>query len=244
MADIYAITKEPFIIEADMTATTSVSRALCATLLLAAGEGRRFGGVKQLAQIVGEPMVRRVARMLLETDTPLFVVTGAHADDVEAALKDLPLCLVRCEDWSGGIGCSLAAGMRALASALPKASAVLICLADQPLLNAAWVRALLQRHAQAPDRVLATTQHGVQGPPALFPRDCFDALAALSGTIGARTLLQRERHRLELWESACLLDVDTVEDLRRVQKQLACGPQGNILRGFYPQQTRKPDRSF
>jgi CTP:molybdopterin cytidylyltransferase MocA len=190
-------------------------------LLLAAGEGSRFGGAKQLADIAGEPMVRRVARTLLETDVPVLAVTGAYADDVEAMLDDLPLSLIRCEDWQLGMGHSLAAGVRALTHMYSQASAMLVCLADQPLLEAAFLRTMLQRHRQAPDRILATAQNGTQGPPALFPRDCFDALAALSGPQGARTVLQRETARVELFTSNGLLDVDTADDLLRVQRHLA-----------------------
>ncbi|GLQ87503.1 nucleotidyltransferase family protein [Dyella flagellata] len=189
-------------------------------LLLAAGEGSRFGGAKQLAPIAGEPMVRRVARMLLETDMPLGVVTGAYADEVEAVLDDLPLTLIRCEDWRLGMGHSLAAGVHALMHAFAQATAVLVCLADQPMRDSESVRAMLRRHQQAPDRVLATSLHGTLGPPALFPRDCFKTLASLSGQHGARAILQQEAQRMELFESEGLGDVDTAEDLRRLQALL------------------------
>jgi len=48
-------------------------------VLLAAGEGRRFGGTKQLADIDGETMVHRAARTAIATGVELIVVTGAHA---------------------------------------------------------------------------------------------------------------------------------------------------------------------
>jgi molybdenum cofactor cytidylyltransferase len=192
-----------------------------AILLLAAGEGSRFGGAKQLADVGGEPMVRRVARLLLETGMPVLAVTGAYAGDVEAVLEDLPLHLVRCEDWHLGMGRSLAAGMRESMRLFARASGVLVVLADQPLLDMALLRAMVGRHAQAPDRILATAQHGVQGPPALFPRDCFDALAVLSGPHGARALLQRDASRVELFKARDAIDVDTREDLEQVQSLLA-----------------------
>jgi CTP:molybdopterin cytidylyltransferase MocA len=189
-------------------------------LLLAAGEGSRFGGAKQLADIGGEPMVRRVARMLLDTDAPLIVVTGAYADDVEAVLDDLPLSFVRCEAWQLGMGNSLAAGVDELMRMFPHASAVLVALADQPLLGAAAFRSMLERHRQAPNRVLATAHDGMQGPPALFPRDCFDALAMLSGIHGARAVLKHEAARVELFAASGVVDVDTPDDLRIVQASL------------------------
>ena len=56
-------------------------------VLLAAGEGRRFGGITQLADLSGQPMCRRVADQLLSLGLPLTVVTGAYADAVERALE-------------------------------------------------------------------------------------------------------------------------------------------------------------
>jgi CTP:molybdopterin cytidylyltransferase MocA len=192
-----------------------------AIVLLAAGEGSRFGGAKQLASIGGEPMVRRVARILLETQLPVCVVTGAHAGEVEAVLADLPLKLVGCERWSQGMGDSLAAGVRAVVGAFPLASAVLVCLADQPLLSAAQLRAMLQRHQAMPDRIMATQYADLQGPPVLFPRDCFAALTALSGPHGARTLLRQETARVEVFASPAWVDVDTPQDLEQVRSLLA-----------------------
>jgi len=193
-------------------------------VLLAAGEGSRFGGAKQLADINGEPMVRRVARVLLETDAPVLVVTGAYADDVEAVLDDLPLSIVRCEAWQLGMGNSLATGVSEIMHTFSHASAVLVALADQPLLSPLALKTMLERHRQAPDQVFATERDGVQGPPALFPRDCFGALAALSGAKGARALLQREAARLELFAMHDVADVDTLDDLLKVQASLASKP--------------------
>ena len=190
-------------------------------LLLAAGEGSRFGGAKQLAEIAGEPMVRRTARVLLETDVPVLVVTGAYAEEVEAVLDDLPLGLARCEDWQLGMGQSLAAGVRLLTRTFPHASAVLVCLADQPLLASAMLRGMLGRHRAVPRRILATEHLGVQGPPVLFPRDCFNRLAALSGPHGARALLKQETARVEAFASPAWIDVDTPEDLLQVRAIVA-----------------------
>lgn len=190
-------------------------------LLLAAGEGSRFGGAKQLADIAGEPMVRRVAHILLETDVPVIAFTGAYADDVEAVLDDLPLELVRCEDWQLGMGYSLAAGAREVVRSFPHASSLLVCLADQPLLDKASILAMLSRHRETPERLIVTEHRGIQGPPVLFPRDCFAALTKLSGSQGARSVLEQEASRVDILPLGNSVDVDTLEDLRQVQKLLS-----------------------
>jgi molybdenum cofactor cytidylyltransferase len=190
-------------------------------LLLAAGEGRRYGGIKQLADVAGEPMVRRVARTMLEMKLPVVLVIGAHAEKVESVIDDLQLHIVRCDEWQLGMGQSLAIGVRFLVSRFPDASAALICLADQPLLSSVSLQPLLQRHAEAPDRLLATERNGICGPPVLFPKDCFERLMTQSGARGARDVLENQAARMEAFASEEIMDVDTPEDLARVQRWLA-----------------------
>lgn len=191
-----------------------------AIVLLAAGEGRRFGGIKQLATLHGEPLVHRAARLLLATGAPVIVVTGAHADTVEAALDGLAVCRVRNVNWHAGMGTSLATGFRYLLDHFETATGALLCLADQPLPDAELPIRMLQRHAQAPDRLFAVAHGSVAGPPVLFPRDCFVELSEWSGQAGAQALLHREAQRLETFAVELLPDIDTPEDLDQADRQL------------------------
>jgi molybdenum cofactor cytidylyltransferase len=190
-------------------------------VLLAAGEGRRYGDIKQLVEIDGQPMVRRCARKALDHGVPVIVVTGAHAEQVEAVLDDLPLQIIRHAGWQDGMGSSLAAGIRCVETTFAQASAALLCLADQPLLGAALFQSMLQRHVEAPERLLVTEQDGIAGPPVLFPRDCFAALTVLSGSRGAYALIEREAVRVERFASTDGGDVDTPQDLQRIRDWLA-----------------------
>lgn len=200
--------------------TSPPANAGTAVVLLAAGEGRRFGALKQLAQIDGEPMVRRVVGTLLHLCRPLLVVTGASSDAVAGALAGLPVTCVSNPDWRNGMGASLGAGIRAVRDRLPEASAALVCLADHPLLDARGLQAMLDRHAQAPDRIIASDHAGVPGPPVLFPADCFSELAAWQGAEGARAWLRAQGTRVE-HVPLDVTDVDTPADLVRVEQQLA-----------------------
>jgi molybdenum cofactor cytidylyltransferase len=190
-------------------------------VLLAAGASRRYGAPKQLAMIHGEPMLRRVARIALGAGAPVVVVVGAQAERVVAALGGLPVQIVRCEDWSDGMGSSLAAGTRAVQQGYPDASGLLVCLADQPLVETAMLTQLLHRHQQVPQKILATGHHDALGPPIVFPRDLLAELARWSGENGARALLQRESQRVERCLASVGIDVDTPEGLDHINVLLA-----------------------
>jgi CTP:molybdopterin cytidylyltransferase MocA len=189
-------------------------------VLLAAGEGRRYGGIKQLADIKGETMVHRTARIALDSGAAVLVVTGANADPVAAALSDLPLTVFHHPAWRDGMGSSLAAGIRQVQIQFPFASGALLCLADQPLLESAWLTDLLAAHRRRPDSIFATETNGVPGPPVLFPHDLFVELGQWSGPKGAQAVLRREAHRVVRLVSPAGIDVDTPDDLRRAREIL------------------------
>ncbi|MEP7185135.1 MAG: nucleotidyltransferase family protein [Rhodanobacter sp.] len=190
-------------------------------VLLAAGASRRYGAPKQLVLVHGEPMVRRVARIALGAGVPVIVVVGSQADLVVGSLKGLPIQIVLCEDWSGGMGNSLAAGARAVQQRFLQTSGLMLCLADQPLVDTAMLTLLLQRHQQVPQKILASEYQEAFGPPIVFPRDCIAELTQWSGEDGARALLQRESHRVERCPTDTAIDVDTPEALNHINVLLA-----------------------
>ncbi|WP_188674073.1 nucleotidyltransferase family protein [Subtercola lobariae] len=92
-----------------------------AGLLLAAGAGRRMGMPKALVRSDdGVAWVVRGARLLLASGcSPVVVVVGAHAAEVEAVLAasldaDARLRVVRALDWAEGMSASLRVGLLAL----------------------------------------------------------------------------------------------------------------------------------
>lgn len=189
-------------------------------VLLAAGEGHRFGALKQLAIIDGEPMVRRVARTLSQLHRPVLVITGADGHAVVHALAGLSVTCVPNRDWREGLGASLGTGIRAVCERFPDASAALVCLADHPLLDVRALQTMLDRHAPEPGRIFAADHAGMPGPPVLFPADCFSELSAWHGAEGAQAWLRQQGARVERMPLD-VTDIDTPADLARAQRQLA-----------------------
>lgn len=190
-----------------------------AVLLLAAGGARRFGALKQLEGLHGRSLVRRAAQNALATGLPVFVVTGAQAARVEAELRDLPVQVVHHPDWAQGLGSSLACGARVAGA---WAGALIVMLADQPLVDPCDLHQLLAAHAREPQRIVAADHGDVLGPPCLFPAQDFPALYALHGDQGARAVLAREAARVRRVPMPhAALDVDTPQDLADAGARLA-----------------------
>jgi CTP:molybdopterin cytidylyltransferase MocA len=150
----------------------------------------------------------------------VIVVTGADAERVENALSGLSVHSVRNATWAEGMGSSLAVGIGELCRHFPQATAALLCLADQPMIEQTFLETLFERHRVAGDRILASEHAGVTGPPVLFPHDCFQALMNWSGAEGAHALLKHESARVELFSNHEGSDVDTLDDLRRVREAM------------------------
>jgi CTP:molybdopterin cytidylyltransferase MocA len=127
-------------------------------------------------------------------------------------------------DWASGMGSSLAAGLRALAArAAGDVTAVVIALADQPLIGPAAVRRLIAAHA-AGASVAVAAYDGKQRNPVLIARGHWAAVsAAAAGDTGARPFLRAHPELVtpvECGDVGRPDDIDTPEDLARARARL------------------------
>ena len=198
-----------------------------AGIILAAGGSTRMGHAarKPLLMWRGEPFIRHVARTALAAGlSPVVVVAGAHADEVHAAVADLPVVLVYNADWEAGQSTSLKAGLQRLPVAIGSA---VFMLADQPQIPIELVRGLIEQHAQSLASIIAPQIDGRRGNPVLFDRSTFDDLRSLSGDVGGRAVFARYPVTYLPWHDASiLLDVDTPEDYQRLLDSAQAGNHG------------------
>lgn len=181
-----------------------------AGLLLAAGEGRRFGIPKALVRGEdGDPWVRvRAATLASGGCRPVVVVLGAAASDVRRLLLPDAASVVA-HDWPEGMGASLRAGLRAAADLRPTPDAVLVALVDTPGLTPIAVARLVA--LSAPDVLAQATYDGRPGHPVLLGRTHWPGvLDHARGDRGARDYLRSHVVQLvECGDVADGRDVDT-----------------------------------
>ncbi len=190
-----------------------------AGVILAAGEAKRMGKPKQLLSYQGEPFVRRVAKTALQAGlSPVIVITGAYAPQVEAALIDLPnLHLLHNPHWQSGQSASVRAGVQTLQSQFAGVGGAIFLLADQPQVNIHLLQALMEQHAQSLAPILAPLAADRRANPVLFDQTVFDDLLTIQGDAGGRVLFRQYPLRYIPWmDESLLLDVDTEEDYRKL----------------------------
>lgn len=203
-----------------------------ATIILAAGAGRRLGGRSKAllalprrglssedspAQMLGA----RAVGVALRAGTSPVLVLGYEAEQVERFLRAAEgaflerTVVVQAERWEEGLSASFSAGVRAAADAGFERCAVL--LADQPGIDEHALAAVLGEHESG--RITRGAVEWRPAHPVVF--DIADALAAAEGALGdegARAYLREHIGRVDLVDITDLADdadLDTPEDLIR-----------------------------
>lgn len=195
-------------------------------LVLAGGAGERMGHVpKPLIAIDGKTIVDRTIAAVLETGaSEVIVVLGHHLHaTADAVLKSWHAnSCVRSVfvDPPGQQTLSLHSGLHALR---PDCAAAMVCLADQPLIDARAVRALRMAFNARPRRteLVIPWVDGIPGNPVMLSSILIQELVDAGPTVGGREWRQANPERVHRWLSgnaAYLLDLDTVADLEAFRR--------------------------
>ena len=187
-------------------------------ILLAAGAGSRFGGRKLLAPFRGRPLIEAALCKLRGAPVDeIIVVIGAEGERLRSISNAYGARVVENPNWAKGMSTSVRAGLQAWG---PETRAAVVSLGDQPLIEAEAVRRLVEAFEWGAE-VAVATYGGEPRNPVLFARGAWPLLEReLSGDKGARAILKRCPELVK--EVPCddvadPADVDTVEDLRRLE---------------------------
>lgn len=194
------------------------SRLVVGAVLLAAGSGSRLGHrPKSLLELGGVPLIRRQLIALSGAGVDeVVVVLGHHADAIEAVVRDFPVTLARNPSPDDGQASSVRVGLQALTG---KLDAVVIALADQPLVNAQDFTALISAFKKRGDAAMVVPRvAGEPGNPVMFEAALREEW--LAGDVDAACRRWREAHpeRVHWFDTdntRFRVDIDTPDDLER-----------------------------
>lgn len=187
-------------------------------VVLAAGASSRMRQPKQLLQFQKKTLVRRAAETAVETGCrPVVVVLGANFDLTQAEIADLPIEICFNENYSDGLSSSIKSGLSLILKIAPKISAVMMTLADQPLISSAHLQLLTAKFGDSGKKIIAARYGSKAGVPALFDKSFFDELMQLKGDIGAGKLISEHLEFVKIIDlPAAFCDVDTPEDFENL----------------------------
>jgi len=207
-------------------------RTTVAGVLLAAGEGSRFGQPKALVELDGQTLAERGVNVLRAGGArPILIVTGAVPIELDGTHT------VYNPEWRTGMGSSLRAALRALtgtgtgvgtvtgsgvangADLGLDVGAVVVALADQPLVGAQAVARLIAAYRDGASVAVAAYDGQPRNPVLLAREHWAEVAATATGDQGARTFLRTHPDLVTLVECGDTGrpdDIDTPADLARI----------------------------
>lgn len=197
-----------------------------AIIMLAAGQSSRLGQMKQLITIKDKSLLEWQLEQALTVSNKVYCVLGFNAEEVKSRIDHLPIHTVINKEFSTGMASSIAAGVEALALDI---KAVMIVLVDQWQLTSndlihhisCWQNnSQAIAVAQSKDFSRVDSKEKI-GPPVIFPQMYFKELTKLTGTQGAKPLLEKYQHNLlKVPLAQAFIDLDTPEQLSNMYKEL------------------------
>ena len=193
-------------------------------IVLAAGEGRRMGGLKQLLPWKDETIIETVLLKLQRStlDGDLKVILGAEAEKIREVLEknpDIKARILHNQNYRRGMYSSVLTGLENISGNI---DGVLFMLADQPLVSTSLYNRMLDEFRQREPLLLAPSYRGRRGHPLLMDTSLIPEVFKLGNggepEGGLRRLLKKRSEDVEYVEvedRAVVIDLDNREDYER-----------------------------
>lgn len=197
-------------------------RTLVVAVVLAAGSSARMGKPKLTLPVEGKPMLERVLGTLRKTRVAgVVVVLGAHAQTIRAETGFKGEKVVVNHRHHEGMSGSLKLGIE---SAGAEADAVMVVLADMPLLEPRTVDALIGAYETTRPKAVVPVCGGRRGNPVILDRSLFPTVMKLHGDVGAKSVVAASGGavlEVPVDDSGVLYDVDDPEAYLSLLRQLS-----------------------
>jgi CTP:molybdopterin cytidylyltransferase MocA len=191
-------------------------------VLLAAGEGKRMGGVaKPLIRLQGVPLISRQLVALSGAGVDEVVVVTGHARHaVEEEVRSFVVTLAHNDAHADGQQSSVRVGLAALSGPF---DAVVVMPADMPLIGASDLTELIGAFKKRPaGHIVVPVVNGQRGNPIVLGDQALARILASDTNLGCRHLIERQPelvHAYETTNARFVTDLDTVEDVQELAQR-------------------------
>ncbi|WP_088323967.1 nucleotidyltransferase family protein [Polaribacter tangerinus] len=188
-----------------------------AILILAAGSSSRMKTPKQLVKINNRyllDIVLEKTKKIQEND--VYCVLGANASLIKSKIVTSAVTLIYNENYKIGLSSSIKKGIEYIENQHKSYNGILIVLGDQPLISEKYMLHMIKIFSENSSKIIGSNYGNKIGVPAIFPVACFKLLKEIKGDEGAGKILQNLTNILLPKETVNLLDIDTPEDLKKI----------------------------
>ncbi len=180
-------------------------------ILLAAGEAKRMGKLKQLMPLGGTTILEQTIDNLLSSRVgEVIVVLGHKAEEIRRKIATRPIKITVNPIYRQGMGTSIAAGLKLVDN---RAQAVMLALGDQPFVDSPTINRLIEEFQNHDKGIAIPTYQGRRGHPLIFSIKYKAPLSRLKGDIGGREIIKK--HPEDILEVAVdcegiIIDIDAM----------------------------------
>ena len=184
-----------------------------AAIILAAGAASRMKQAKMLLPFKKGTILSHILEQVEWAGIRhSCLVTGCYHDQILLSTALHQTHIAYNKDWVLGMASSITTGLRALLQLEPDLDAVIILVADQPLLTSTILQQLMDQQAATGKGIIAARYQTIFGTPVLFEKKYFDALMLLEGDKGAKSILNQHPEDLDSIDfPEGIADIDTPE---------------------------------
>jgi molybdenum cofactor cytidylyltransferase len=188
---------------------------MISAIILAAGESRRMGRLKQLLPWGATTILGQVIENVRASKVDeLILVVGYRAEEILAKVSHSGIKVKINPSYHEGLSSSIRVGLQAIDVA---SQAVLLVMGDQPLVSSDTMNKLIgtyQGHRWNKG-IVVPIHRGRRGHPVIMDLKYKDDMMALDGDIGCRQILDnypQDVLEIEVDTGAILQDIDIPED--------------------------------
>jgi molybdenum cofactor cytidylyltransferase len=186
---------------------------MVSAILLAAGQSKRMGELKQLMSFGQSTIVEQAVDNLLGSAVDeVIVVVGYRAEEVMNAIAAKPVKLAINPDYEQGMSTSIIAGLDLVHSGV---QGVMLALGDQPLVDSQTINRLIEEFYNHDKGIAVPTYHSRRGHPIIFAIKYKEQLLKLGGDMGGRQIIKDypdDVLEVAVNSESVIADFDTTDD--------------------------------
>lgn len=195
-------------------------------IILAAGKSMRMGEPKLLLPLNQKPVFLFACEVALRLSlSPILLICGTYYESMKKHVECFPeITVLNNPNNARGMSTSLKLGIETLKH---KVDAALIFLADQPLIPAHVIYALIncyEANKKSGTLIVRPTYQGRVGHPVLISANIFHDFTDLRGDGGGKNIILKYKSNTELIDFNNVYwgkDIDTPEDYRKIKSYLS-----------------------
>lgn len=194
-----------------------------ASIILAAGESKRFGENKLLIRLGDQPLLEHTLKaftdhQMLQND--IIVVTGYYTEELKPILKKYKVKQKYNPSFNRGMSSSIQSGLELLKENLGEFTGILIHPGDIPFITNQDLEGLISCHISLPDKIIIPKFNSKRGHPIIIPKILFPELDLIGEeTKGLSGLIRASDSAIKyvnVNNQGILEDIDTKKDLEEL----------------------------